>query len=459
MSTRGAHHAHVSSASLETTRHSTTPDQRPSLADVTVGSKSSQQTLSNAAPGGTFDSVDDGDAGGGGPRMDGGITAWVQVFVSFLMAMNSFGYVSSFGLFQSHWETSLGNKSSLDISWVGSLSLFLIYFLGSVSGPLMDAGYFRLMVVVGCACQILGAFATSAVAQYWQLILAQGVVQGFGNGLLFTPCIALVSTYFAKRRGLALALTACGAPVGGIVFPVIARQVAPKTGYPWTIRTMGFVLLFNSVLIISLARPRSFARKGPLINLRAFRDAVYSLFAVGIFFTLLGLYIAYFYVSTYGKKMVHIGDAESLTLLIILNCGGIPGRIIPAYLADRYFGVFNTLLPFLLGTAVLLFGWVGIRDHGSYYAFAVLYGIFANAVQTLFPTTLTQLSTDMSQVGARVGMVFTLASIACLIGPPVAGRLIDLAGGTYLYAQLFAGVAVSIGFLFLSLSRWCYRMA
>jgi MFS family permease len=156
--------------------------------------------------------------------MDTGLLAWTQVFVSFLMAMNSFGYVSSFALFQSHWETVL-SKPALEISWVGSLSLFLIYFMGSVSGPLMDGGHFRLLIVLGLACQILGVFATSGIEQYWQLLLAQGLVQGVGNGLLFTPCITLVSTYFVKRRGLALALTACGAPVGGIVFTVVSSRV------------------------------------------------------------------------------------------------------------------------------------------------------------------------------------------------------------------------------------------
>ena len=60
---------------------------------------------------------------------------------------------------------------------------------------------------------------------------------------------------------------------------------------------MGFVMLFNTGLIILLARPRTVHRtKGPLVEWAAFREAPYTLFAVGIFFTLWGLYVAYFYV-------------------------------------------------------------------------------------------------------------------------------------------------------------------
>jgi MFS family permease len=149
--------------------------------------------------------------------MDSGLVAWLQVLVSFPMAMNSFGCVSSFALFQSHWQLTL-SRSSLDIAWVGSLYFFLVYFLGTVSGPLMDAEHFRLITVIGTACQVVGVFATSGISQYWQLILAQGIVQGIRNGLIFTPCITLVSTYFAKRRGFAFA------PTGRIGFPFVCES-------------------------------------------------------------------------------------------------------------------------------------------------------------------------------------------------------------------------------------------
>lgn len=229
-------------------------------------------------------------------KLNGGFVAWSQVLVSHLIVVNGFGYFSSFGLFQSHW-TVLFNRSASDISWVGSISLFLLFFLGTLSGPLMDSGHFRSLIIVGCGFQLLAVFATSAVTQYWQLILAQGIAQGIGNGLLFTPCVALVSIYWTKRRAFTLSLAACGAPVGGIVFPIISRQLAPSIGHPWTIRIMGFVILFNTIIIILLARPRKFNRtKGPLVDPRAFKDPVYSLFSIGIFFTLWGVYIAYFYV-------------------------------------------------------------------------------------------------------------------------------------------------------------------
>lgn len=61
---------------------------------------------------------------------------------------------------------------------------------------------------------------------------------------------------------------------------------------------MGFVILFNTVLVIAFVRPRLAPRpKGPLVELAAFRELPYALFAVEIFLALLGLYFAYYYVS------------------------------------------------------------------------------------------------------------------------------------------------------------------
>ncbi|KHN94904.1 MFS monocarboxylate transporter [Metarhizium album ARSEF 1941] len=352
-------------------------------------------------------------------RLNGGFTAWSQVFVSFLLVFNGFGYFSSFGLFQSHWVESL-NASPSDIAW------------------------------------ILGAFSTSAVTKYWQLILAQGLVQGIGNGMLFTPCVALVSVYFDKGRAFALSLAACGAPIGGIVFPLISRQLSSTVGFPWTVRVMGFIMVFNTFLILALGRPRKFKKeRRPLLEPAAFKEKVYLFYSIGIFFTLWGLYIAYFYTSTFGRKIIGLSDSDSLTLLLVLNAAGVPGRLVPAFIADRFFGPFNTMLPFVMGSSIMLLVWMRVETTSGFYAFVVLYGICANAVQTLFPSTLSSLVADPSKMGQRVGMVFGVGSLACLTGPPLAGVLVGVGNGSYTYMQLYGGLSVMVGFVFLGVSRLC----
>ena len=161
------------------------------------------------------------------PPPDGGLLAWTQVLMGHLLVINGFGYISSFGFFQAYYATTL-NRPASDISWVGSVQMFLLFLIGTFSGRAMDAGFFRSLIVAGCTLQLIGVFATSFSTKYWQLFLAQGITQGLGNGLLFTPTVALVSTYFDKNRTIALGVCACGAPIGGVIFPIVSINLVPS---------------------------------------------------------------------------------------------------------------------------------------------------------------------------------------------------------------------------------------
>ena len=214
-----------------------------------------------------------------------------------LVLINGWGYLNSFGIFQSYYTSSL-NATPSAISWIGSVQILLTYLIGTFSGRALDAGYFHTVLACGCCLQILGVFMTSLSTQYWQLFLAQGICKGLGDGLVFCPTISLVATYFSKNRVVAMAFSASGAATGGIIFPVIAQQLQPKIGFGWTVRVMGFVILFNSAVVLSIARVRLPPRRtGPLVEWSAFRELPYSLFCVGMFLNLWAVYFAYFYVS------------------------------------------------------------------------------------------------------------------------------------------------------------------
>jgi MFS family permease len=231
------------------------------------------------------------------PAPNGGTRAWTQVLMGHLVLINGWGYLSSFGLFQAHYTTTLSATPSA-ISWIGSIQIFLVYLIGTFSGRALDLGYFHTTIALGSALQIVGVFATANATDYWQLVLAQGVCKGLGDGLVFCPTVALVATYFSTKRSLAMAVTASGGAIGGIIFPLIAQQMLPRVGFAWTVRTMGFVILFNSIVILLIARVRLPPRKtGPLVEWSAFREPSYTLFCVGMFFNLWAVYFAYFYVS------------------------------------------------------------------------------------------------------------------------------------------------------------------
>jgi len=198
--------------------------------------------------------------------------------------MNTRGFINSFGVFQTYYVTNL-QKTPSAISWVGSVQIFLLFFISAFSGRLTDAGYFRTLFLLGSLLGVFGLYMASLSTQYWQLFLTQGVCCGIGNGCLFCPSLSLVSTYFSKRRALALGIVAAGSATGGMVFPALVEQLLPKVGFGWTMRSLAFIQLACLFVCNLFMRTRLHPRRtGALVDWKSFKEVTYSLFATGMFF-------------------------------------------------------------------------------------------------------------------------------------------------------------------------------
>ncbi|KAL9014973.1 MAG: hypothetical protein Q9180_008910, partial [Flavoplaca navasiana] len=219
-----------------------------------------------------------------GPPPDGGLRAWTQSLMGHLVVFNTWGYIISFGVFQPYYVTTL-NRPPSDISWIGSVQIFLLFFIGTLSGRSSDAGLFRPTFILGSVFMLLGVFMTS------------------------------LSTN--SQRALAIGFAASGAATGGLVFPVIVQQLLPKIGFGWTVRVLGFVMLALQVLVFLFMKPRIPPRKtGPLVELSAFRELPYTLFSIGMFLSFWGLYFAFYYIGSFGRDILGIGQQGSINNLL-----------------------------------------------------------------------------------------------------------------------------------------------
>ncbi|RAL06896.1 putative MFS monocarboxylate transporter [Aspergillus homomorphus CBS 101889] len=388
-----------------------------------------------------------------GPPPDGGFKAWSQVALAHFVIFNTWGYINSFGVFQDYYTQSLGRPPS-DISWVGSIQIFLLFFIGTFSGRATDAGYFKTILAIGAVLELFCIFMTSLCTQYWQLFLAQGIGQGIGCGLMFCPTIALIPTYFTKNRAIAIGITASGSATGGLVFPAVVMRLLPQIGYGWTMRTLGFISLATLIPCLIFLQQRLPPRhSGPLIEWAAFRETSYALFALGMFLNFWGLYVGFFYISSFARDIIGVSESTSIDVLLVMNGVGLTGRLIPNLLADQYTGPLNMLIPFSLVTGVVAYCWTAVRSYDGLYVFSAFYGLAAAGIQSLFPATLSTLTTDLKKTGVRMGMVLSVVAVAALIGTPIAGALVDRDGGQYLSAQMFMGSAILAGTLTLVAAR------
>ena len=110
-------------------------------------------------------------------------------------------------------------------------------------------------------------------------------------------------------------------------------------------------------------------------------------------------------------------------------------------------------IPTIAAAGMLLLCWARIDTVQSMWAFVAIYGYFGAGVQSLFPAALSSLTDNPNKMGVRIGMAFSIVSIASLSGPPIAGRLIEVRNGVYIGAQIFGGVAMLTGSLFVGTTR------
>lgn len=150
-----------------------------------------------------------------GGRTDGGLHAWLKVCGGFLIYINIWGFTLSYGAFQTYYRsTLLASSSASSISWIGTTQAWLLIFVGVLSGPLFDLGYFRAMLLAGNFLVVLGIMMLSLSTRYWHVFLSQGVCMGLGAGLLYIPSLALVSIWFDRRRNIAMGIVMSGIAVG-----------------------------------------------------------------------------------------------------------------------------------------------------------------------------------------------------------------------------------------------------
>ncbi|KAK8039930.1 MFS transporter- MCP family- solute carrier family 16 (monocarboxylic acid transporters)- member 10 [Apiospora rasikravindrae] len=385
------------------------------------------------------------------PPPNGGLVAWLQVVGSWCLMLNCWGIINTYGVFQTYYQTKLlTDRTPSSIAWIGSIQAFLLLFVGALTGPLYDYGYFHHLIAVGSFLMVFGMMMVSLCTQYWQLVLAQGIVVGLGGGCLFVPSIAILPTYFSTRMAFTIGIAGSGSGIGGIIYPIVFQELEDNLGFAWATRVIAFVMIATLSVPLAVMRPRltpSAVRK--LFDFAAWTERPYSFFAFGGFFGFIGMYLPMFYVSVFA--MQH-GTSPRLAfyLLPILNAGSIFGRIFPNYAADKT-GPLNIFIPTCFALALVSFAWMAIYDTAGLIVFTIIYGFFSGTFLTLPFSTVVTLSPHMGVVGVRMGMACAIGSLGLLVGTPLAGAILTHGGWHAL--QAFGGVTLLIATVAMSASR------
>ncbi|KAL4963680.1 MCT family MFS transporter [Aspergillus stella-maris] len=379
-----------------------------------------------------------------GPAPDGGLKAWLVAVGAACTIFSTLGFQNSFGVLQEYYAAhQLKDESSDAIAWIGSLAAFLQFATGALAGPLFD----RIGGWVIRPAAVLYVFAlmmTSLCTEYYQFMLAQGVLVGITTGFLQFPAFAAVSQYFDKKRAAALGLAVAGSSIGGVVLPIALSKMlnSSSLGFGWSIRIIGFIMLPMMAFSCLTVTARLPPRKTDFFIPSAFKNKLFVLLIAAFFFMILGMFSPIFFVPTYAVSRGMDATLASY-LLAILNGASTFGRIIPGILADK-FGRINAFGIGGIATGIIICCMNEAESNASLIAFSAIFGFWSGTIISGGSTAITMVPKNPQEFGTYLGMGIGLCGIAALIGPPVSGALVDRYGG-FLELSIFSGVMCLVG--------------
>ncbi|MCZ6614648.1 MAG: MFS transporter [Chloroflexi bacterium] len=176
---------------------------------------------------------------------------WYIVAVAAIAGASAGVLGYSFGLFFDPMRESLG-WSRTSISWAIAIRSVINMLTGPIYGPIVDRKHGALILMAGGGVVLgISMMLTAAMTELWQFYLLIGVAYGLAMGAEGSQVVApvVISKWFIRRRGRALAIVTLGPNVGNIIFIPLAAFIILNFGWreAWFISGL-FALLMVSPL-------------------------------------------------------------------------------------------------------------------------------------------------------------------------------------------------------------------
>lgn len=374
------------------------------------------------------------------PPPDGidGTVGWLMVVATLVATFVIFGVAYSFGTFFSAMaeEFDAGNGAT---AFMFGLTIFFLFSLSVVTGRWADRVGPRPVVIVGAATLGAGLLATSWVHHLWLGYVTYGLGIGVAVACCYVPMVSQVSGWFDRRRAIALGVAVSGIGLGTLIGPPVAAQLIDAMGWRATYR------LFAAIGTVTLLAVAVVCRRAPAAT-GAAALPLRRLFAIATFRRLYGagllmglsLFVPFVFLVPYAKDR-GIAAGTAAWLVSLLGVGSVGGRLVLGTLGSRL-GVMRLyqvactvmggsfLIWLIAGSSLLLMG-----------TFAVVLGVSYGGYVALSPAVCAHLF-GLSGLGAVIGALYTSSGIGGLVGPYLAGRVIDITGS---YA-IAIGVALAL---------------
>jgi MFS family permease len=319
-----------------------------------------------------------------------------------------------------------------DASLAFTLTMIGFGLGGVVMGRFADRHGIVWPIVCGALALGAGYLLSAAAGSITQFALAQGLI-GLGSSATFGPLMSDISHWFARRRGIAVAVASCGNYLAGTLWPPLVQYFVASEGWRTTHAVIGVLCVVTMLpLIVVMRRPTPRSPASELAAATGARDSLgVSPNTLMVLLCIAGVGCC----VAMAMPQVHIvaycgdlgyGPARGAEMLAAMMGFGIVSRIASGFIADRI-GSLQTLFlgSALQGVALFLYLW--FDGLASLYVISALFGLFQGGIVPMYAIIVRE-HFSPAETGTRLGIVLMATLAGMALGGWLSGVIFDLTG-------------------------------
>jgi len=305
---------------------------------------------------------------------------------------------------------------------------------GVIMGRLLDLAGILGPLIVGAVALGIGYLGAANAGSLAAFALAHAVI-GFGSSVTFGPLMADISSWFVRRRGVAVTLCSAGNYVAGTLWPPVVQQSIAHYGWRETHAAIGLccgvaMLVIGLIALrrrapVGLANAGAAARAGSPASLGLSPGALQILLALASVCCCVAMSMPQVHIVAYCGDLGY-GFARGADMLAVMMAFGIVGRIGSGFIADRIGGLPTLMLGSALqGVALLLY----LLYDGlvSLYVISAVFGLFQGGIVPSYAIIVREYF-PAKEAGARIGIILMASLFGMALGGWMSGYIFDLAG-------------------------------
>ncbi len=369
-----------------------------------------------------------------GPDPTDSTTAWLRLGVTVTLStvggVGMWSYMVALPAIQADFNTTRAEATL-------PFTLAMLGFAGGgvLMGRLVDRFGIVIPLTLATLALSLGYVAVGYSDSLVQVALAHGLLIGIGCSASFGPLMADISHWFARRRGIAVAIAAAGNYIAGTIWPPLVQHLIASQGWRATHIGIGLFLFVSMLPLVFLLRRRiDHQHHQAAAGAEAARrqaEAPFSGRTLQMLLCIAGVACC----VAMSMPQVHIvaycgdlgyGVARGAEMLSMMLGFGIVSRVASGFVADRIGGVRTLLIGSLLqGVALVLY--MMFDGLISLYIISALFGLFQGGIVPMYAVIVREYFSP-KEAGTRVGLVLMATLLGMALGGWMSGKIFDIAG-------------------------------